>query len=118
MIRADFPSFSTKEFQKVEELSMFLFLIQLCPDKNNALPLLEEGKRKYGYYFSLYTPSISLDSFEYLKGDESEIKLKMIQSFSLYTMDKKKNLSSLFLSFRYFLNLLEPFLPNSMGNNA
>ena len=78
---------------------MISFLVCLpYEDKDKMKEYLVEAEKKY-------FPSISLSPFEE-EIPVSESFLKMIQSFVLFTIDKKNNVSSLLLSFRYFLSLI------------
>ena len=85
--------------EEISDIDMISFLVCLpYEDKDKMKEYLVEAEKKY-------FPSISLSPFEE-EIPVSESFLKMIQSFVLFTIDKKNNVSSLLLSFRYFLSLI------------
>lgn len=92
--------------EEISDIDMISFLVCLpYKDKEKMKDYLIEAERKYSFFIKKYFPSISLSPFEE-ESLASESFLKMIQSFVLYTIDKKNNVSSLLLSFRYFLSLI------------
>lgn len=92
--------------EEISDIDMISFLVCLpYEDKDKMKEYLVEAEKKYSFFMKKYFPSISLSPFEE-EIPVSESFLKMIQSFVLFTIDKKNNVSSMLLSFRYFLSLI------------
>lgn len=100
------PFLREESGEEISDISMICFLVSLpFSDKGKMKGYLTEVEKKYSFFIRRYFPSISLSPFEE-KIPISDSFLKMIQSFILFTIDKKNNVSSLLLSFRYFLSLI------------
>lgn len=100
------PFLKGEDKEEINDIDMISFLVSLpYKDKVKMKGYLVGAEKKYSFFMRKCFPSISLSPFEE-KIPSSECFLKMIQSFVLFTIDKKNNVSSLLLSFRYFLSLI------------
>ncbi len=90
---------------KEEERNLLLFLLSL-PDRKDNEEVLEEGKRRYAPFIkNAAFSSISLSPFD-TEEDKESLVLDSVKAFVLYSLEKKKRIPSLLLSFRYFLTVV------------